>query len=146
MRQIALPDLEAVVSLTPCDIPPPVPVVTTVAPVREHQSFYLSAGGCLYAVNAADGTARWCQQVKLTRTREAHLSSYGECSTAATDGVRDSASGGWRQWLDDRSLSACMVLAVYLRVQLPAMDRCAGVLRPMPRSPAGISWIGRCRW
>lgn len=72
MRQIALPDLEAVVSLTPCDIPQPVPVVTTEAPVREHQSLYLAAGGCLYAVNATDGTTRWGQQVKLTRTREAH--------------------------------------------------------------------------
>jgi outer membrane protein assembly factor BamB len=70
MHQIALPALEAVVSLTPCEVPPPVPVVTTVAPVREQQSLYLAAGGCLYAVNAKDGTARWCQQVKLARTRE----------------------------------------------------------------------------
>ena len=70
MPQIALPSLEAVVTLNPCQVPPPDPVVTTVAPVREHQSLYLSAGGCLYAINAADGTARWCQQVQLTRTRE----------------------------------------------------------------------------
>src|SRR5262249_21458701 len=66
----ALPALEAVVSLTPCEAPPPAPVVTTVAPVREHQSLYFAAGGCLYAVDAADGTARWCQQVKLPRPRE----------------------------------------------------------------------------
>ena len=61
MPHIALPALEAVVSLTPCEVPPPAPVVTTVAPVREHQTLYLSTGGCLYAVNVADGTARWCQ-------------------------------------------------------------------------------------
>jgi outer membrane protein assembly factor BamB len=60
------------VTLNPCQVPPPDPAVTTVAPVREHQSLYLAAGGCLYAVNAADGRARWCQQVKLTRTREVH--------------------------------------------------------------------------
>jgi outer membrane protein assembly factor BamB len=70
MRQIALPDLEAIVSLTPCEVPPPVPVVTMVTPVREQQSLYLAARDCFYAVNAADGTARWGQQVKLTRTRE----------------------------------------------------------------------------
>jgi outer membrane protein assembly factor BamB len=70
MHQIALPALEAVVTLSSCEAPPPDPVVTTVAPVREHQSLYLAVGGCLYAVNAADGRARWCQQVKLTRTRE----------------------------------------------------------------------------
>ena len=34
MPQIALPSLEAVVILNPCEAPPPVPVVTTVAPVR----------------------------------------------------------------------------------------------------------------
>jgi outer membrane protein assembly factor BamB len=70
MHQIALPSLEAIVSLTPCEAPPPVPVVTTIVPVREHQSLYLASGGCLYAINAADGRARWCQQVKLTRTRQ----------------------------------------------------------------------------
>lgn len=70
MPQIALPSLEAVVTLNPCQVPPLGPVVATVAPVREHQSLYLAAGGCLYAVNAADGTARWCEQVMLTRTRE----------------------------------------------------------------------------
>src|SRR5215469_973496 len=71
MPQIALPALEAVVSLNRCEAPPPVPVVTTAAPVREHQPLYLSAREFLYAVNAADGTARWCQQVQLVRTREA---------------------------------------------------------------------------
>jgi outer membrane protein assembly factor BamB len=71
MHQIAMPALEAVVTLNPCQAPPPVPVVTAVAPVPAHQSLYLTAAaGCLYALNAADGTVRWCQQVKLTRTRE----------------------------------------------------------------------------
>jgi outer membrane protein assembly factor BamB len=70
MHQIALPALEAVVTLNSCEAPPPDPVVTTVAPVREHQPLYLTTGDCLHAVDAADGTARWCQQVKLIRTRE----------------------------------------------------------------------------
>ena len=70
MPQIALPSLETVVVLNPCEAPPPVPVVTTRAPVREHQPLYLSAREFLYAVNAADGTARWCQHVQLIRTRE----------------------------------------------------------------------------
>lgn len=70
MHQIELPALEAVVTLNPCPTPPPVPVVTTAAPVRAHQSLYIDAGDCLYAVSAADGTARWCQQAKLIRTRE----------------------------------------------------------------------------
>jgi hypothetical protein len=70
MPEIALPALEAVIALNPCQAAPPDPVVTTVAPVPAHQPLYLSAGDCLYALNAADGTARWCQQVKLTRTRE----------------------------------------------------------------------------
>jgi hypothetical protein len=69
MQQIALPALEAVVSLNPCQAPPPVPVVTTAALVPAHQSLYLAARDCLYAVHAADGTAYWCQQVKLIRTR-----------------------------------------------------------------------------
>lgn len=55
------------VILNPCDAPPPVPVVTTPAPVRAHQSLYVATPDCLYALNAADGTARWCQQVKLIR-------------------------------------------------------------------------------
>ena len=70
MPQIALPALEAIVSLNRCEAAPPDPVVTTVAPVRERRSLYLSTGDRLYAVNAADGTARWCQQVNLARTRE----------------------------------------------------------------------------
>jgi outer membrane protein assembly factor BamB len=58
------------VTLDRCQAPLPVPVVTTVAPVREHQSLYIAAADCLYAVNAGDGAARWCQQVKLTRERQ----------------------------------------------------------------------------
>lgn len=73
MHEIALPALEAVVRLNPCQAPPPMPVVTTVAPVREGQSLYLSTGDCLYALDAADGAARWCQQVKLIRTREVSI-------------------------------------------------------------------------
>src|SRR5258708_12335215 len=69
MDQIAWPALEAVVSLNPCQAPPPVPVVTTVAPVHEHQSLCLTAAACLYALNAVDGTVRWGQQVQLTRPR-----------------------------------------------------------------------------
>ncbi|MGZ3584083.1 MAG: outer membrane protein assembly factor BamB family protein [Ktedonobacterales bacterium] len=69
MHQNSPPSLDEV-TLNRCQAPPPVPVVTTLAPVRAHQSLYLAAGDCLYAVNAGDGTARWCQQVKLTRTRE----------------------------------------------------------------------------
>ncbi|HEX5548279.1 MAG TPA: PQQ-binding-like beta-propeller repeat protein [Ktedonobacterales bacterium] len=59
------------VTLNRCQEPPQVAVVTTVAPVREDRSLYLSTGNCLYALNAADGTARWCQQVKLVSLREA---------------------------------------------------------------------------
>lgn len=70
MPEIALSALEAVVNLNPCEAAPPDPVVTTVAPVRERHSLYASTGDRLYAVNAADGTARWCQHVLLTRTRE----------------------------------------------------------------------------
>jgi hypothetical protein len=84
MPQIALPALEAVVSLNRCEAPPPVPVVTTVASVLAHQSLYLTARDCLYAVNAGDGTARWCQQVKADQNQEANLSSHGELSSTAT--------------------------------------------------------------
>lgn len=70
MPEIALPALEAVVTLHPCQAPPPDPVVTTTAPVHEHQSLYLSAREYVYALNAADGSTRWCQQVQLIRTRE----------------------------------------------------------------------------
>jgi outer membrane protein assembly factor BamB len=58
------------VVLNRCQEPLPIPVVTTIAPAREDQTLHLSTGGCLYAINAADGTARWCQQVKLVSLRE----------------------------------------------------------------------------
>ena len=58
------------VTLSRGEDPAPVPVVTTRAPVREDQSLYISTGGRLYALNAADGTARWCQQVALTREQQ----------------------------------------------------------------------------
>ncbi len=58
------------VMLNRCQDPSPDAVVTTVAPVRENQSLYLSTGDCLCALNAADGTARWCQRVKLVSLRE----------------------------------------------------------------------------
>lgn len=48
----------------------PVPVVTTVAPVRQDQSLYVSTGDCLYALHAADGAARWSQRVTLTREQQ----------------------------------------------------------------------------
>lgn len=70
MHQIELPALEAVVQLNRCEAPPPIPLVTTVAPVSAHESLYVAAGNCLYALDASDGTARWCQQVTLIRTRE----------------------------------------------------------------------------
>ena len=62
------------VTLNPCQAPLPVPVVTTVAPLPEQQSLYLSAADCLYAIHAADGTVRWCQQV--TPTRKSEVSSH----------------------------------------------------------------------
>lgn len=55
------------VTLSRCQDPPPVPVVTTGAPVRGDQALYVSTGDCLNALNAADGAARWGQQVTLTR-------------------------------------------------------------------------------
>jgi outer membrane protein assembly factor BamB len=57
------------VTLSRCQDPAPVPVVTTGAPVRGDQALYVSTGDRLYALNAADGTARWGQQVALTRER-----------------------------------------------------------------------------
>jgi outer membrane protein assembly factor BamB len=65
MRLNSTPDWYEI-TLNWCQAPPTVPLVTTVAPVRERQSLYVSTGACLYAVAAADGTARWCQQVTLT--------------------------------------------------------------------------------
>jgi outer membrane protein assembly factor BamB len=38
--------------------------------VGENQFLYLSTGVCLYALDAGDGTTRWCQQVKLAPLRE----------------------------------------------------------------------------
>lgn len=58
------------VTLSRGEDPAPVPVVTTFAPVRHDQSLYVSTGACLYALNAADGTARWRQQVTLTREQQ----------------------------------------------------------------------------
>jgi outer membrane protein assembly factor BamB len=55
------------VTLNRCQDPSPIPVVTTIASVQAHQSLYISARDCLYAVNAIDGTTRWCQQATLTR-------------------------------------------------------------------------------
>lgn len=45
-------------------------VVTTTAPAPADQTLYVSAGGCLYALDARDGTARWCQQVELIWGRQ----------------------------------------------------------------------------
>jgi outer membrane protein assembly factor BamB len=58
------------VTLNRCQAPPPDPVVTTVAPVRAHRSLYIAAREYLYAVDAGDGTARWCQEVQLIRERD----------------------------------------------------------------------------
>jgi len=38
----------------------------------EQQTLYVAASDHLYAVNASDGTVRWCQQVKLTREFRYH--------------------------------------------------------------------------
>jgi outer membrane protein assembly factor BamB len=81
------------VALQRCQDQPPVSVVTTVAPVGEHQrhavvvgwgqvrvdpddhvalmgeqqTLYVTCLDHLYAINASDGSVRWCQQVKLTQ-------------------------------------------------------------------------------
>lgn len=81
------------VALQSCQGQPPISVVTTVAPVGEQQThavivgwgqvgvgpddqvaligeqqtLYLTCSDHLYAINASDGTVRWCQQVKLTQ-------------------------------------------------------------------------------
>jgi outer membrane protein assembly factor BamB len=55
------------VALNRCQDPPPVSVVTTGAPVGEQQMLYVASFDHLYAVNASDGTVRWCQQVKPTQ-------------------------------------------------------------------------------
>ena len=56
--------------LSRCKATPPDAVVTTMAPAPADQSLYVSAGGCLYALDARDGTARWCQQVELIWGRQ----------------------------------------------------------------------------
>src|SRR5258708_2162197 len=90
MRQDPTP-LSDYVALNSCQDLPRISVVTIVAPVEERQTLYLGVGRVgvdpddhiaqvggehqmlyvtdadrLYAVNASDGTVRWCQQVKLT--------------------------------------------------------------------------------
>ena len=55
------------VALNRCQDLPPVPVLTTVAPVGAQETLYVATYGQLYAVNASDGTVRWCQQLTLTR-------------------------------------------------------------------------------
>ena len=55
------------VALNRCQDLPPVPVLTTVAPVGAQETLYVATYGQLYAVNASDGTVRWCQQLALTR-------------------------------------------------------------------------------
>ena len=50
-----------------CQDPPPVSVVTTIAPVGTQQTLYVPSSDHLYSVNASDGTVRWCQQVKPTQ-------------------------------------------------------------------------------
>ena len=55
------------VTLSRCQDLPPVPVLTTVAPVGAEETLYVATYDQLYAVNASDGTVRWCQQVTLTR-------------------------------------------------------------------------------
>ncbi len=55
------------VALNRCGDLPPVSVVTTVAPVGAQQTLYVATFDHLYALNASDGTVRWCQQVTLTR-------------------------------------------------------------------------------
>lgn len=52
------------VALNRCQDPTPVSVVTTSAPVGAQQKLYVTSFDHLYAVNASDGTVRWCQQVK----------------------------------------------------------------------------------
>ncbi len=55
------------VALNRCQDLPPVPVLTTVAQVGAQETLYVATYGQLYAVNASDGTVRWCQQLTLTR-------------------------------------------------------------------------------
>jgi outer membrane protein assembly factor BamB len=96
MRQDPIP-LSDYVALNSCQDLPRISVVTIVAPVEERQTFYLGGGrvgvdpddhiaqvggehqmlyvtdaDCLYAVNASNGTGRWCQQMKLTKDLSSH--------------------------------------------------------------------------
>jgi len=71
MQQDSTPSVDEV-TLDRCQAPLAVSVVTTVAPVGEQQSLYIAVADRLYAVNASDGTARWCQQLKLNRELRYH--------------------------------------------------------------------------
>ena len=71
MHQEPVPQLDDVV-LDRCQNAPPLPVVTTVAPVGSQQFLYVAGADHLYAVNANDGRVRWCQQVKLNREYRYH--------------------------------------------------------------------------
>ena len=55
------------VALSRCQDLPPVPVLTTVAPVGTQEVLYVATFDHLYAVQASDGMVRWCQQVKPTQ-------------------------------------------------------------------------------
>jgi outer membrane protein assembly factor BamB len=83
------------VALNRCQDLPPVPVLTTVAPVGAQETLYVPTYDQLYAVNASDGTVRWCQQVTLTR--EYRYQSGVSLSSASTYALRNSASGQWRR-------------------------------------------------
>lgn len=50
----------------------PVPVVTSVAPMKLQQTLYIAASNCLYALEARNGAVRWCQQVSVHRTYSYH--------------------------------------------------------------------------
>ncbi|HLG77616.1 MAG TPA: PQQ-binding-like beta-propeller repeat protein, partial [Ktedonobacteraceae bacterium] len=53
--------------LSRCQDLPRTSVVVTVAPVRKQQTLYVASFDHLYAVDASDGTVRWCQQVRPTQ-------------------------------------------------------------------------------
>jgi outer membrane protein assembly factor BamB len=55
------------VAISNCQGQSPASVVTTNAPGGAQRTLYISASTHLYAVNASNGTARWCRQVKSTR-------------------------------------------------------------------------------
>ena len=61
------------VTLNRCQELPPAPVLTTIAPVGAEETLYVATSSQLYAVNASDGTVRWCQQVtRMTREYRDH--------------------------------------------------------------------------